>query len=41
MRFRRLARAGLEVLIAQRLPPSDGAISYGEAAIAAALRTGR
>ena len=31
-----LRRAGLEVLVAQRLPPNDGAISYGQAAIAAA-----
>ena len=31
-----LRRLGLEVLIPQRLPPNDGAISYGQAAIAAA-----
>ena len=31
----RVARAGLRVLIPERLPPNDGAISYGQAAIAA------
>ncbi|HEX7610507.1 MAG TPA: carbamoyltransferase HypF, partial [Solirubrobacteraceae bacterium] len=31
-----LASAGLRVLTAERLPPNDGAISYGQAAIAAA-----
>ena len=31
-----LARSGLRVLIPQRLPPNDGAISYGQAAVAAA-----
>jgi hydrogenase maturation protein HypF len=29
--------AGLRVLVPERLPPNDGAISYGQAAIAAAL----
>jgi hydrogenase maturation protein HypF len=33
----RLERAGLRVLIPLRLPPNDGGISYGQAAIAAAL----
>ena len=32
-----LERAGLRVLIPQRLPPNDGGISYGQAAVAAAL----
>ncbi len=31
-----LAAAGLRVLIPERLPPNDGAISYGQAAVAAA-----
>jgi hydrogenase maturation protein HypF len=31
-----LARAGLRVLIPERLPPNDGAIAYGQAAVAAA-----
>ena len=31
-----LTRAGLRVLLPQRLPPNDGAISYGQAAVAAA-----
>ncbi len=31
-----LARAGLRVLIPERLPPNDGAISFGQAAVAAA-----
>ena len=31
----RLERAGLEVLIPRLLPPNDGAISYGQAAVAA------
>lgn len=36
----RLARAGLEVLVPRRLSPNDGAISYGQAAVAVArLRT--
>ncbi|HEX2126756.1 MAG TPA: carbamoyltransferase HypF [Thermoleophilaceae bacterium] len=33
----RLAAAGLRVLVPQRLPPNDGAISYGQAAVATAL----
>ncbi len=33
---RRLADAGLQVLTPQRLPPNDGGISFGQAAIAAA-----
>jgi hydrogenase maturation protein HypF len=33
----RLHAAGLRVLVPERLPPNDGAISYGQAAIAAAL----
>ena len=32
-----LARVGLRVLIPERLPPNDGAISFGQAAVAAAL----
>jgi hydrogenase maturation protein HypF len=32
----RLERAGLRVLIPLRLPPNDGGISYGQAAVAAA-----
>ncbi len=32
----RLVDAGLRVLVPERLPPNDGAISYGQAAIAAA-----
>jgi hydrogenase maturation protein HypF len=31
-----LERAGLRVLIPERLPPNDGGISYGQAAVAAA-----
>ena len=33
----RLASAGLEVLVPSRLGPNDGAISYGQAAVAAAI----
>ena len=36
----RLAERGLEVLTAQRLSPNDGAISYGQAAIAAVQLAG-
>ena len=32
-----LKEAGLRVLIPERLPPNDGGISYGQAAVAAAL----
>ena len=32
----RLAGAGLRVLVPERLPPNDGGISYGQAAVAAA-----
>jgi hydrogenase maturation protein HypF len=32
-----LRDAGLRVLVPERLPPNDGAISYGQAAVAAAL----
>jgi hydrogenase maturation protein HypF len=34
---RRLAERGLEVLTPRALGPNDGAISYGQAAVAAAL----
>ncbi|HEY3776085.1 MAG TPA: carbamoyltransferase HypF [Solirubrobacteraceae bacterium] len=39
----RLHRAGLRVLTPERLPPNDGGISFGQAAVAAALysRSGR
>ncbi len=33
----RLETAGLRVLTPRRLPPNDGAISYGQAAVGAAL----
>ena len=32
----RLRRAGLRVLVPERLPPNDGAISYGQVAVAVA-----
>jgi hydrogenase maturation protein HypF len=32
-----LSRDGYRVLVPQRLGPNDGAISYGQAAVAAAL----
>jgi hydrogenase maturation protein HypF len=32
----RLEDAGLRVLVPERLPPNDGGISYGQAAVAAA-----
>jgi hydrogenase maturation protein HypF len=31
-----LEQAGLRVLVSERLPPNDGAISFGQAAVAAA-----
>jgi len=34
---RRLTRRGIQVLVPRRLSPNDGAISYGQAAVAAAL----
>ncbi|MGB9182631.1 MAG: carbamoyltransferase HypF [Solirubrobacteraceae bacterium] len=36
----RLEHTGLRVLIPERLPPNDGGISYGQAAVAAALNAG-
>jgi hydrogenase maturation protein HypF len=33
-----LACAGLRVLVPQRLAPNDGGISYGQAAVAAAIQ---
>ena len=38
---KRLSRLGLEVLVPVRLGPNDGAVSYGQAAIAAARLAGR
>ncbi|HEY4897286.1 MAG TPA: carbamoyltransferase HypF [Solirubrobacteraceae bacterium] len=35
-----LLEAGLSVLVPERLPPNDGAISFGQAAVAAALSPG-
>lgn len=35
-----LERAGLRVLRPERLPPNDGGISYGQAAVAASLTAG-
>jgi hydrogenase maturation protein HypF len=37
---RRLEEAGLRVLVPRRLAPNDGAISYGQAAVAAAILAG-
>lgn len=37
---RRLEKAGFRVLVPRRLPPHDGAISYGQAAVAAARLAG-
>ena len=36
----RLERAGLRVLVPTALPPNDGGISYGQAAVAAARSAG-
>ena len=35
-----LEKAGLRVLVPERLPPNDGGISYGQAAVAAARASG-
>ena len=35
-----LERAGLRVLVPSLLPPNDGGISYGQAAVAAAMDAG-
>jgi hydrogenase maturation protein HypF len=37
---RGLEDAGLRVLVPERLPPNDGAIAYGQAAVAAAFLAG-